>query len=101
MLDISKLEFFFKELINRCLNLLYNNLLYISKDDLLYKLDLDSIKDDIYNKLIRFYFKDSSNLTSWNDFLLKRLFNLNSFSKKLVKDISNKGPIFRKSEVIK
>ena len=68
-LNISKLEFFFKELINQCSNLLYNNLLDILKDDLLYKLNPDSIKDDIFNKSIRFYFKNNTNLSSWDDFL--------------------------------
>ena len=100
-LNISKLEFFFKELINRCSNLLYNNLLDISKDDLLYKLNPDSIKDDIFNKSIRFYFKNNTNLSSWDDFLLKRLFNSNSFSKKFIKNIGPNGPVFRLSEVEK
>ena len=59
-----KLEGFFKELINQYSILLFNDLLEILKDDLLYKLDLDSIKDDIYNKSIRFYFKNNSNLSS-------------------------------------
>ena len=100
-LNILKLEGFFKELINQYSILLFNNLLEIPKDDLLYKLDLDSIKDNIYNKSIRFYFKNNPNLSSWDDFLLKRLFTSNNFSKKLIKNIAPNGPVFRLSEVNK
>ena len=94
MLNISKLEGFFKELINQYLILLFDNLLEISKDDLYYKLDLDLIKDNIYNKTIRFYFKNSPNFSGWDNFLLKRLFTSNNFSKKLIKNINPNGPVF-------